>query len=321
LARLPDKYRALIVLCKLEGNTLQEVARQLAIPAGTVASRLATARAMLARRLSRRGVVGSGVLLGALVSPPAAAAGVPMAVVASTIQTAVRVALGQGAGGPVSPPVAALLTGVTKAMFRSKIRSVLAVALVVGLGLGGGGLGVGLFREPAAVAQKPGGGGPGGPGVPGSQEELIRLAPAHRGKQRDSTTADVKQELARLQGRWLVVGAEEAGQTIPEKDVKAAKETFVVKGGTMTYCRGGKVQVTMEIILAPGKRPRAMDLEFTDGKEQGAKNHAIYQLDGDVLKLRMNDKFGGNSASERPQEFSTAQGKEAALFILKRGKN
>jgi hypothetical protein len=33
----------------------------------------------------------------------------------------------------------------------------------------------------------------------------------------------------------------------------------------------------------------------------------------------MNDKFGGNSVNERPTEFSTAKGKEAALFILKRG--
>jgi hypothetical protein len=39
-----------------------------------------------------------------------------------------------------------------------------------------------------------------------------------------------------------------------------------------------------------------------------------------MFKLRMNDKFGGNSTDERPAEFSTATGKEAVLFILKRGK-
>jgi hypothetical protein len=32
----------------------------------------------------------------------------------------------------------------------------------------------------------------------------------------------------------------------------------------------------------------------------------------------MNDKFGGNSKEERPEDFSTARGKEAVLFILKR---
>ena len=56
LARLPDKYRVAIVLCDLEGRTRKEVARQLHLPEGTVASRLARARTMLARRLSRRGL-------------------------------------------------------------------------------------------------------------------------------------------------------------------------------------------------------------------------------------------------------------------------
>jgi uncharacterized protein (TIGR03067 family) len=144
------------------------------------------------------------------------------------------------------------------------------------------------------------------------------LAPANRGEKRESP-ADAKRERDKLQGSWLVVGAEEEGKKIPENDLKETKGTFVVKGQTMTYCRDGKVQVTMKIVLDPGKKPPAIDLEFTDGKEKGYKNHAIYQLDGDMLKLRMNDKFGGNSVNERPTDFSTAQGKEAVLFILKRG--
>jgi RNA polymerase sigma factor (sigma-70 family) len=317
LARLPEKYRALIVLCQLEGKTLKEVARQLALPQGTVASRLATARAMLARRLSRRGVVVSGVLLGAVVSPPAASACVP--VVSSTIKTATLVAAGQGVAGAVSPTVAALVTGVTQAMFRSKVKSVLAVALIVGLALSGGGVAVGLIGSPAAVAQQPGRGGPGDPRGSSSKREVARLAPANQGEKRKSTTEEAKKELDKLQGTWRVVGAEEEGNPIHQEDLKEAKETFVVKGGKMTYCRDGKVHVTMKITLDPGETPKAMDLAFTDGKEKGYKNHAIYELKGDTLKLRMNDKFGGNSVSERPTDFSTSEGKEAVLFILKRG--
>ena len=44
LSCLPEKYRVMIVLCDLESKTRIEVARQLAIPEGTVASRLARAR-------------------------------------------------------------------------------------------------------------------------------------------------------------------------------------------------------------------------------------------------------------------------------------
>src|SRR5262249_62375707 len=64
LSRLPDKYRVLIVLCDLEGVTRKEVARRLDIPEGTAASRLAAARGMLAKRLTRRGIAGAGVLAG-----------------------------------------------------------------------------------------------------------------------------------------------------------------------------------------------------------------------------------------------------------------
>src|SRR5206468_7345036 len=60
LSRLPDKYRAVVILCDLEGKTRGEAARQLAVPEGTVAGRLARARAMLAKRLAQRGVALSG---------------------------------------------------------------------------------------------------------------------------------------------------------------------------------------------------------------------------------------------------------------------
>ena len=53
LSRLPQQYRAVIVACDLEGKTRQQAARQLSWPEGTVASRLARARALLAKRLLR----------------------------------------------------------------------------------------------------------------------------------------------------------------------------------------------------------------------------------------------------------------------------
>src|SRR5262245_55968066 len=60
LQRLPNKYRAVLVLCDLEDMTRPEAARQLAVPEGTVAGRLARARAMLAKRLTRRGLATAG---------------------------------------------------------------------------------------------------------------------------------------------------------------------------------------------------------------------------------------------------------------------
>ena len=44
LSQLPDKYRVVLLLCDLEGQTRKQAAIQLRLPEGTVASRLARAR-------------------------------------------------------------------------------------------------------------------------------------------------------------------------------------------------------------------------------------------------------------------------------------
>src|SRR5262249_9147607 len=54
LGQLPVLYRAPVVLCDLEGRSRKEVARHLGVPEGTLSSRLATARRLLAARLARR---------------------------------------------------------------------------------------------------------------------------------------------------------------------------------------------------------------------------------------------------------------------------
>src|SRR5262249_34038651 len=93
LSSLPGDYRAVVVLCDLEGRTRKEVARHLGVPEGTVAGRLARARAMLAKRLARRGVTLSD---GAFASM-----GVPEAVVTSTLSAASQFVAGQAASAGV----------------------------------------------------------------------------------------------------------------------------------------------------------------------------------------------------------------------------
>jgi RNA polymerase sigma factor (sigma-70 family) len=138
LSRLPNNYRAVIVLCDLEGRTRKEVARQLGVPEGTVAGRLARARAMLAKRLTERGVTLSAGALAAVLARNVAAAGVPDSVVCSTISAAGFLAAGDvAAAAPVSGKVAALTEGVLKAMMMSKLKAVVAVALVLGFILTG----------------------------------------------------------------------------------------------------------------------------------------------------------------------------------------
>jgi RNA polymerase sigma factor (sigma-70 family) len=72
LLQLPEKYRAPVVLCDLEGRTHQEAAEVLGWPSGSISRRLERARALLRRRLVDRGVtltIGvAGITLAALVA-------------------------------------------------------------------------------------------------------------------------------------------------------------------------------------------------------------------------------------------------------------
>ena len=55
IAGLPERYRAVVVLCDLEGRTYEEAALISECAVGTVRSRLHRARALLARKLVGRG--------------------------------------------------------------------------------------------------------------------------------------------------------------------------------------------------------------------------------------------------------------------------
>ncbi len=132
LSRLPEAYRGVVILCDLEGKARKEVARQLGLPEGTVASRLARARAMLAKRLARHGLVVSAGALEMVLSQRAAEAGVPTSVVSNTIKAASLVAAGQaGAAGAISLKVAALTEGVMQTMLLTKLKNLTVAALAV----------------------------------------------------------------------------------------------------------------------------------------------------------------------------------------------
>lgn len=95
LERLPDDYRASIILCDLEGKTKREAAGQLGIPEGTLSSRLARGRAILRTRLARRGVTLSLGSLATVLAQQAASARAPAFLVASTVKAALLATQGR----------------------------------------------------------------------------------------------------------------------------------------------------------------------------------------------------------------------------------
>lgn len=128
LAKLPDKYRTAVVLCDLEGLPRATAAAQMGIPEGTLSSRLAHARKVLAERLSRRGVTVSVAAIGTAFARDAGATAIPTTLMNTTILAAVRFA-GGAALPPISPTVSSLTDGVLKTMLANRLRNLFAVGL------------------------------------------------------------------------------------------------------------------------------------------------------------------------------------------------
>jgi serpin B len=131
LCRLPEKYRAPLVLCYLEGKTNDEAAGQLGWTRGTIAGRLSRARDLLRGRLTRRGLTLTSAGLGAVLTEQAASASVPAALLQLTGKAAVM--------GGASASAVALAEGVLHTMFvtRLKVFGAILVALVL-MGTGTG---------------------------------------------------------------------------------------------------------------------------------------------------------------------------------------
>jgi RNA polymerase sigma factor (sigma-70 family) len=145
LSRLPDKYRAIIVLCELEGKTRAEAARQLGIPEGTAAGRLTRGRSLLARRLARQGLALSATALSSTLAQSTLAAA-PATVVASVLHSSRLTA-----PAAVSARVSALTEGMVKMMFvQQLLRRLGSGLLLVALILGG------ALLWQYALAQSPG---------------------------------------------------------------------------------------------------------------------------------------------------------------------
>jgi RNA polymerase sigma factor (sigma-70 family) len=137
LARLPDRLRAPLLLCYIEGRTQDEASKRLGWSLGTFRRRLDRAREVLRVRMERRGATLSAGLFATLLATDSVTATVP----AALIQTTTTMAMTFLAGGAVAPSSLTLAReGIQMLGFPKLTAATVLVALVGGLTLGAGAL-------------------------------------------------------------------------------------------------------------------------------------------------------------------------------------
>lgn len=118
-------------------------------------------------------------------------------------------------------------------------------------------------------------------------------------------------DLKKLQGTWNIVALETDGHAMADAASMGAK--IVIDGDRFSSVSMGAVYKGV-VRLDAAQKPKAFDLEFTEGPEKGNTNYGIYELDGDIWKICLNTLGKG-----RPKKFGTAAGSGLALETLTRG--
>ncbi len=271
LNRLADKYRVPVVLCELEGRSRKETARLLGIPEGTLSSRLAAARRMLASRFAQCGVA---VSTAAVLSQMDASASVPARLVESTVRAATEHAAGAA--------LAALTQGVLKSMLITKLK--LAAVLVAVFGVTAGTLSYGVIASKIAAAPQDGKKADGEKPAPAKQPPL---------------GAQKKTDLERLQGAWKVTDAKTDGPA-PNK----AKSMVFYFGKDKAYIgEADRIEAEFNLTIDAKVSPKQITIDLTRDARKDVRGDArmagIYSLDGNRLTIAFPKANGG----ERPKDF------------------
>jgi uncharacterized protein (TIGR03067 family) len=109
-----------------------------------------------------------------------------------------------------------------------------------------------------------------------------------------------------LEGTWDLVAIEADG-----KELKLPKDgRMITTGNKFVLKAGDKTIIAGTFKLDPKKKPKAIDVTYTEGPDKGKSFKGIYEVDGDTVRFCRPLEPDG----ERPTEFKTKPGTGAATY-------
>src|SRR5262245_34395410 len=102
----------------------------------------------------------------------------------------------------------------------------------------------------------------------------------------DPTKDAAKEDLGKLQGTWAMVGAQEKGRVLSERDAQSEGRTLLIEGDKMTMMKNGRPRGDCTVRLDPGKRPAWMDLLLARSRSGGSTMARTRQA-GEVYQLKI----------------------------------
>lgn len=115
-----------------------------------------------------------------------------------------------------------------------------------------------------------------------------------------------------LEGTWLPSAAELGGKQFPDEVRKSIR--LEIKGDQYTVTVG-TMPDRGTCKLNPSAKPKALDITGTEGPNKGKTILAIYERNGDTLRVCYD-----LSGKGRPAEFKTTEGSQLFLVEYKRQK-
>jgi uncharacterized protein (TIGR03067 family) len=130
----------------------------------------------------------------------------------------------------------------------------------------------------------------------------------------DAKEKAVAKDLQALKGTWRMDSKEVDGKKFSEEEIKDVIAT-ADGSGKVTVRRGDQVIGEGTVKIDPTKKPKTIDVTFTEGERKGKTVPGIYEIESDAFRVCV-----ARPGGERPAEFSAKAGSERTLIVYKRQK-